>query len=65
LRTGLSETFPFHAARRYRAGVTLEELGIKYDVREISLSKNEQRKDWYLRINPIGRIPAAGTSLSL
>ena len=34
--------------------MTLEELGVPYEVRPISLSKNEQKEDWYLKINPNG-----------
>lgn len=36
----------------------LEELGVPYEVRPISLSKNEQKEEWFLKINPNGRIPA-------
>ena len=38
----------------------LEELGVPYNLRPISLSKNEQKEDWYLKVNPNGRIPALG-----
>ncbi|KAI5778578.1 glutathione S-transferase [Geopyxis carbonaria] len=37
---------------------TLEELGINYETKAISLGKNEQKEDWFLKINPNGRIPA-------
>lgn len=44
---------------RYTAGTpngqkiscTLEELGIKYNVHKIDISKNEQKQDWFLEIN--------------
>lgn len=36
----------------------LEELGIPYTVHPIDLGKLEQKEDWYLKINPNGRIPA-------
>ena len=42
----------------HKANITLEELGIPYEVQNIKLSKNVQKEDWYLRINPNGRIPA-------
>jgi glutathione S-transferase len=42
----------------YKASVTLEELGLPYETRAISMSQGEQKKDWFLRINPNGRIPA-------
>ena len=36
----------------------LEELGVPYEVRAMKLDKLEQKEDWYLKINPNGRIPA-------
>ena len=38
--------------------MTLEELGLPYDVFPIDMSKNEQKEKWYLEICPNGRIPA-------
>ena len=45
---------------RWKANIICEELGIDYKVHPISLSKNEQKQDWFLKINPNGRIPAIG-----
>ncbi|EIE26576.1 glutathione S-transferase [Coccomyxa subellipsoidea C-169] len=42
----------------WKPSITLEELGSSYDVKKISLSDNEQKQDWFLKINPNGRIPA-------
>ena len=42
----------------HKASVTLEELGLDYDVHALSLSDNEQKQDWFLALNPNGRIPA-------
>ncbi|GAB4821530.1 hypothetical protein N2152v2_008576 [Parachlorella kessleri] len=42
----------------WKASVALEELGIQYSVRPIELGKNQQKEDWFLKINPNGRIPA-------
>jgi len=42
----------------WKASVTLEELGLPYEVRPVSLLENEQKEDWFLAINPNGRIPA-------
>ncbi|MFN3590726.1 MAG: glutathione S-transferase family protein [Thermaurantiacus sp.] len=42
----------------YKASVTLEELGLAYEVRSIDLMAGEQKQDWFLRISPNGRIPA-------
>jgi len=42
----------------HKASVTLEELGLPYAVHPIDLGAGEQKQDWYLQINPNGRIPA-------
>lgn len=41
----------------HKASVTLEELGLPYEVRAVDLSKGEQKLAWFLRLNPNGRIP--------
>ncbi|KAL4884597.1 glutathione S-transferase [Aspergillus karnatakaensis] len=41
-----------------KASIALEELGIEYNLEPINISTNIQKEDWYLRINPNGRIPA-------
>ena len=42
----------------YKVSVTLEETGIPYKLHAIDLMKAEQKEDWFLKINPNGRIPA-------
>jgi glutathione S-transferase/GST-like protein len=42
----------------WKVSITLEELGLEYEVRSLSFADNEQKADWYTRINPNGRIPA-------
>eukprot|EP01025_Chloroclados_australasicus_P021352 TRINITY_DN2244_c0_g1_i1.p1 TRINITY_DN2244_c0_g1~~TRINITY_DN2244_c0_g1_i1.p1 ORF type:complete len:287 (-),score=13.83 TRINITY_DN2244_c0_g1_i1:245-1105(-) len=42
----------------YKASIVLEELELPYNVHYIHLSKNEQKEDWFVNINPNGRIPA-------
>eukprot|EP00803_Ostreobium_quekettii_P002789 evm.model.scf_355.4 EVM.evm.TU.scf_355.4 scf_355:45903-48817(-) len=42
----------------WKASVLLEELGLPYRVHYIQMSKNQQKEDWFLKINPNGRIPA-------
>ncbi|KAL8937569.1 MAG: hypothetical protein Q9216_004366 [Gyalolechia sp. 2 TL-2023] len=42
----------------HKASITLEELGIRYEVKNIEIMKNMQKEDWFLKINPNGRIPA-------
>lgn len=41
-----------------KISITLEELGLPYEVTHISLAKMEQKTDAFLAINPNGRIPA-------
>lgn len=41
-----------------KASITLEELGLGYEVKSIQISKNVQKEEWFLKINPNGRIPA-------
>ncbi len=41
-----------------KVSIALEELGLEYAVKPVSLSTLEQKEDWFLRINPNGRIPA-------
>ena len=41
----------------HKASIALEEMGLPYEVRAIDLMKNEQREDWFLKLNPNGRIP--------
>jgi glutathione S-transferase len=42
----------------WKISIVLEELGLPYDVHPLSFSKQEQKAEWYLKINPNGRIPA-------
>jgi glutathione S-transferase len=42
----------------HKISITLEILGLKYTAISLDLSKNEQKEDWFLQINPNGRIPA-------
>ena len=41
----------------WKASVTLEELGLPYETSAVDLSKNEQKEEWFLALNPNGRIP--------
>jgi glutathione S-transferase len=40
-----------------KVSILLEELGLPYEVQAIDLQAKEQKQDWFLRLNPIGRIP--------
>jgi GSH-dependent disulfide-bond oxidoreductase len=42
----------------WKASVTLDELAIPYEVHKLELSKGSQKEEWFLKINPNGRIPA-------
>ncbi|MEO8062264.1 MAG: glutathione S-transferase N-terminal domain-containing protein [Pseudomonadota bacterium] len=42
----------------WKVSIALEELALPYTLRQISLSKLEQKEAWFLKINPNGRIPA-------
>ncbi len=42
----------------WKVSILLEEAEIPYTVKPIDLGKLEQKEDWFLRINPNGRIPA-------
>jgi GST-like protein len=42
----------------WKISIALEEMGIPYDVHPLAFSKQEQKAEWYLTINPNGRIPA-------
>ena len=42
----------------WKASITLEELGLAYDLHVIDMGAGEQKQPWFLKINPNGRIPA-------
>ncbi|MBB3120778.1 glutathione S-transferase family protein [Pseudoduganella violacea] len=42
----------------HKISIALEELQLPYTMHVLSLSANEQKQDWFLAINPNGRIPA-------
>ncbi|MBL4602863.1 MAG: glutathione S-transferase [Emcibacteraceae bacterium] len=42
----------------FKVSVTLEELKMPYNFQSLDLSELEQKQDWFLKINPNGRIPA-------
>ncbi|MCS6925249.1 MAG: glutathione S-transferase N-terminal domain-containing protein [Candidatus Binatia bacterium] len=41
----------------WKVSIALEELGLPYTVRPIALTRGEQKEEWYLALNPNGRIP--------
>ena len=52
------ELFTAATPNGYKVSIALEELEVDYKVRKIDFNKGEQREDWFLKINPNGRIPA-------
>lgn len=40
-----------------KISIALEEMGLKYKVISLNLGKLEQKQEWYLKLNPNGRIP--------
>ncbi len=41
----------------WKISIALEEMGLDYTVRHIKLGELEQKQEWYLKLNPNGRIP--------
>jgi glutathione S-transferase len=41
----------------WKASITLEELELPYEIHAVNLGADEQKQDWFLRLNPNGRIP--------
>ncbi len=41
----------------WKISITLEELGLSYNVHALALAEQQQKEDWYLALNPNGRIP--------
>jgi glutathione S-transferase/GST-like protein len=41
----------------WKISIALEEMGLPYEVRVIDFASDEQKADWYVRLNPNGRIP--------
>lgn len=41
----------------WKISIALEEMALPYTWRHIKLSEKEQKQDWYLKLNPNGRIP--------
>jgi len=41
----------------WKVSIALEEMGLPYEVQVIDFATLEQKSDWYLKLNPNGRIP--------
>jgi glutathione S-transferase len=42
----------------FASHIALEEVGVPYETQKMDLAAGDQRSDWYLKINPRGRVPA-------
>ena len=52
------ELFTAATPNGWKISIALEEMELPYKLRPLSLSKLEQKEEWFLKINPNGRIPA-------
>ena len=52
------ELFTAATPNGWKISIALEELGLPYTTKLLTLSKLEQKEPWFLEINPNGRIPA-------
>src|SRR5260370_42551943 len=52
------DLYPAATPNGWKISIALEELGLDYTVHPLSFSTQEQKAEWYLKINPNGRIPA-------
>lgn len=50
--------YTFGTPNGLKPAIVLEELGLKYKTEKVDITKNTQKEDWFLAINPNGRIPA-------
>ena len=51
------ELFTSETPNGWKISIALEEMALPYEYRHIKLSQREQKEDWYLKLNPNGRIP--------
>jgi GST-like protein len=52
------ELFTAATPNGHKVSIALEELALPWTMRVIDLAQGEQKQEWYLAINPNGRIPA-------
>lgn len=51
------ELFTAATPNGHKVSIALEEMELEYNVHRIDLGAREQKEDWYLKLNPNGRIP--------
>ena len=52
------ELYTARTPNGFKASVALEEMQLDYNVHAVDILGDEQKQDWFLKINPNGRIPA-------
>lgn len=52
------ELFTANTPNGHKVSIALEEMALPYTYRALQLLSLEQKQDWFLKINPNGRIPA-------
>jgi GST-like protein len=52
------ELFTAATPNGWKVSIALEEMALPYTLRLLTLSRLEQKEEWFLEINPNGRIPA-------
>jgi glutathione S-transferase/GST-like protein len=52
------ELFTAATPNGHKASIALEELALPYTMRVLDLGAGDQKQDWFVAINPNGRIPA-------
>ena len=52
------ELFTAPTPNGWKISIALAEMELPYTLRPLTLSKLEQKEEWFLKINPNGRIPA-------
>lgn len=62
-KTGLT-LYTASTPNSVKVSIILEELGLEYNVHKLVLADLEQKQDWFLKINPNGRIPAIGKKIT-
>ncbi|HEY4646589.1 MAG TPA: glutathione S-transferase N-terminal domain-containing protein [Steroidobacteraceae bacterium] len=51
------ELFTSDTPNGWKVSIALEEMALPYTYRHIRLSLRQQKEEWYLKLNPNGRIP--------
>ena len=45
------DLYTFGTPNGHKISIALEELGLKYNVHRVDITKNVQKEDWFLKIN--------------